>query len=100
MPIVGVGIMKKTIGLLIFLLFVLISVGKFYWDESSILRTFAAKFDAVVNIATKPENMAVKKVFILNSAAKNKLSLSTITTATGDSKEENGQKINFYLFFA
>lgn len=98
MPIVGVGIMKKTIGLLIFLLLVLISVGKFYWDESSILRTFAAKFDAVVNIATKPENMAVKKVFILNSAAKNKLSLSTITTATGDSKEENGQKINFYLF--
>ena len=88
--------MKKTVGILVILLIIVIGIGKFFYSDGMFLNIFIKEFNTTVNIVTKPE-IADKTIIELQKIAnKNDLSFIKEEYIPKNSRFDK-QKIKIYL---
>lgn len=88
--------MKKTVGILVILLIIVIGIGKFFYSDGMFLNIFIKEFNTTVNIVTKPE-IADKTIIELQKIAnKNDLSFIKEEYIPKNSRFDK-QKIKIYI---
>ncbi|MDR1773691.1 MAG: hypothetical protein LBR30_02325 [Clostridioides sp.] len=89
--------MKKLVALLIILLVMVISLGKFFDDDACFINAFINEFDTTINIVAKPEKIESNINEIQKIANKNNISFIKEVYEPKNTRYEK-QKINIYIY--